>query len=65
MSRTGRKRSAIAGAFVAHSLEMRSSPAWMALPDNARRVLDRLELEHMHTVPVFRVHPIHPQEQAC
>jgi hypothetical protein len=26
---------------------MRSSPAWLALPDNARRVLDRLELEHM------------------
>jgi hypothetical protein len=26
---------------------MRESPAWNALPENARRVLDRLELEHM------------------
>ncbi len=25
---------------------MRQSPAWLALPDNARRVLDRLEVEH-------------------
>ena len=33
--------------FVAHSRELRESAAWRALPDNARRVLDRLELEHM------------------
>ena len=33
--------------FVAHSRELRESPAWRALPDNARRLLDRLELEHM------------------
>lgn len=26
---------------------MRRSEAWRALPDNARRLLDRLELEHM------------------
>jgi hypothetical protein len=33
--------------FIAHAREFRESPAWGALPDNARRVLDRLELEHM------------------
>ena len=33
--------------FIAHSRELRESPAWRALPDNARRLLDRLELEHM------------------
>lgn len=42
-----RKVSKIGGAFIAHSLEMRRSPAWRLLPDNARRVLDRLEVEHM------------------
>lgn len=42
-----RKTSKIGGAFIAHSLEMRRSLAWRSLPDNARRVLDRLELEHM------------------
>jgi hypothetical protein len=35
------------GPFVLHSLEMRESAAWRALSDNARRVLDRLEVEHM------------------
>jgi hypothetical protein len=35
------------GAFIGHTLEMRRSPAWRALPDTARRVLDRLEVEHM------------------
>jgi hypothetical protein len=47
MSKTRRKNNVIAGQFVAHPREMRESPAWMALPDKARRVLDRLELEHM------------------
>jgi hypothetical protein len=42
-----RKRNYIAESWVAHSREMRESPAWRFLPDNARRVLDRLELEHM------------------
>jgi hypothetical protein len=46
MTRT-RRRNSIVGAFVTHSKELRESPAWAALPDNARRVLDRLELEHM------------------
>ena len=30
-----------------HRLDMKASPAWRVLPDNARRLLDRLELEHM------------------
>jgi hypothetical protein len=47
MSRTRRKNNVIAGQFIAHPRELRESPAWMALPDNGRRVLDRLELEHM------------------
>ncbi len=42
-----RKRNSFNGAFVGHLLEMRESPAWAALPDNARRILDRLEVEHM------------------
>jgi hypothetical protein len=42
-----RKNNSIAGQFIAHSRELRESPAWAALPDNARRVLDRLELEHL------------------
>jgi hypothetical protein len=35
------------GPFVTHSLKMRESPAWRSLSNNARRVLDRLEVEHM------------------
>jgi hypothetical protein len=42
-----RKRSTLGEQFVSHSRAMRESPAWQVLPDNARRVLDRLELEHM------------------
>lgn len=43
-----RKKKAIHDvAWVSHSLTMRRSEAWRALPDNARRLLDRLELEHM------------------
>jgi len=37
----------INGPFVSHALEMRRSPAWLYLSDTARRVLDRLEVEHM------------------
>ena len=47
MSRTRRKNNQLSGQFVAHSRELRESPAWRALPDNARRILDRLEVEHM------------------
>ena len=42
-----RRRNAIAEAFIAHRLEMQISPAWRHLPDKARRLLDRLEVEHM------------------
>ncbi len=40
------KLSKIAGQFIAHRIEMRTSPAWRALSFDARRVLDRLEIEH-------------------
>ena len=33
--------------YLAHTREMRESAAWRALPDIGRRVLDRLELEHL------------------
>jgi hypothetical protein len=42
-----RRRNSIAEQFIAHTRAMRESPAWRALPDNARRLLDLLELEHM------------------
>jgi hypothetical protein len=42
-----RKRNSIAESFISHRRSMRESFAWQFLPDNARRVLDRLELEHM------------------
>src|SRR3954449_10496727 len=42
-----RHRRSFGEAFVVHPLELRRSPAWRALPNNARRVLDRLEVEHM------------------
>ncbi len=35
------------GSWVMHRRLMKESPAWRAAPDNVRRVLDRLELEHM------------------
>jgi hypothetical protein len=41
------RKGSIKGNFVAHTREMRESAAWRNLPDNARRVLDRLEVEHM------------------
>jgi hypothetical protein len=47
MSVGSRRKTIIGGAFIPHTLEMRRSPAWRALPDTARRILDRLELEHM------------------
>lgn len=42
------RRNRIAEQFIAHTRRMRESPAWHVLPDVGRRVLDRLELEHMH-----------------
>jgi hypothetical protein len=47
MSPRSRRNIVFDGAFIGHTLEMRRSPAWRALPDTARRVLDRLEVEHM------------------
>lgn len=47
---SGRKKRQAAqlnGPFVMHSLAMRSSRAWAALSDNGRRLLDRIEREHM------------------
>jgi hypothetical protein len=35
------------GSWVMHRIAMKESPAWRAAPDNVRRLLDRLELEHM------------------
>jgi hypothetical protein len=42
-----RKKNVLIGPFVSHSLKMRVSPAWRHLSDNARRLLSRLEVEHM------------------
>lgn len=33
--------------YVGHTLAMLQSPAWRALPDKARRLLSRLEVEHL------------------
>jgi hypothetical protein len=47
MSNVRRRRTNLGQSFIMHPREMRESPAWLALPDNARRILDRLEVEHM------------------
>ena len=47
MSAADGKARLIEGSWVAHRLAMKESPAWRALPDNGRRVLDLLETEHM------------------
>jgi hypothetical protein len=44
----GKNAKAINEAFVPHTLSMLLSPAWMVLSLTARRVLDRIEIEHMH-----------------
>lgn len=33
--------------YILHSYEMFTSPAWRHLPDPARRILNRIEVEHM------------------
>lgn len=45
MSRRQR-RTTIAGQWIAHRIDMLRSPAWRALSLSARRILDRLEIEH-------------------
>src|ERR1700753_1487163 len=42
-----RGRTDMSEQFIAHRGDRRESAAWHALPDEARRLLDRLELEHM------------------
>jgi hypothetical protein len=37
----------IGAQFVAHTIEMLESPAWGVLSQSARRILDRIEIEHM------------------
>ena len=41
-----RRRNSIDGQFAPHSIEMIKSPAWSVLSLSARRVLDRIEIEH-------------------
>jgi hypothetical protein len=47
-ARTGRRKNQIAGQFSARLIEMLESPAHRVLSLSARRVLDRLEIEHAH-----------------
>jgi hypothetical protein len=42
------RRNAIKDQFVPHTLSMLKSPAFRVLSLSARRVLDRIEIEHMH-----------------
>ena len=42
-----RKQRRISGAFIPYELERAESPAWHVSPDAVRRLLDRLEREHM------------------
>jgi hypothetical protein len=46
MSRSRRRRTQIAGQWTAHRINMLRSPAWRALSLSARRMLDRIEIEH-------------------
>lgn len=41
-----RRRTQIGGQFSAHLIDMLRSPAWCVLSLSARRVLDRIEIEH-------------------
>jgi hypothetical protein len=43
-----RKGNSISGQFSVHLIEMLESPAWRVLSYSARRVLDRIEIEHAH-----------------
>ena len=47
MSKSKRSKGPMTGEiFIAHTLPMRESIAWKHLPNNARRILERLEREH-------------------
>jgi hypothetical protein len=41
-----RRKTIIDGQFIAHRVQMLNSDAWAALSHAARRILDRLEIEH-------------------
>ncbi len=41
-----RRQTRIAGQWIAHRVDMLRSPAWRVLSLSARRVLDRIEIEH-------------------
>ena len=41
-----KRRNSIDGQFAPHTIEMIKSPAWSVLSLSARRVLDRIEIEH-------------------
>jgi hypothetical protein len=43
-----RRKASITSQFVPHRIEMIESPAWRALSLSARRVIDRIEIEHGH-----------------
>lgn len=43
-----KKRNRISGQFSARLIEMLESPAWRVLSLSARRIIDRLEIEHAH-----------------
>jgi hypothetical protein len=43
-----RRRAAISGQFVPHLVELRESPAWRVLSASAKKLLERIELEHAH-----------------
>ena len=43
-----KRRNSIDGQFAAHTIEMIRSPAWSVLSLSARRVLDRIEIEHAY-----------------
>jgi hypothetical protein len=48
MSKSCRRKNKIAGQFSARTIEMMESPAFCTLSYSARRVLDRIEIEHAH-----------------
>jgi hypothetical protein len=47
-TRRQRRRAAISGQFVPHLVEMRESPAWRVLSASAKKLIERIELEHAH-----------------
>jgi hypothetical protein len=48
MASRARRRTIIGGQFAPRLIEMLESPAWRVLSLSARRLLDRIEIEHAH-----------------